>query len=618
MVATAKKLLVMTDSKTPPRGNTLNSRQTSELLWPFECRTCHERDVVLATGIQDPNSFHLVRRCARCGYLNVVERSTITLPLEQSVRSLPDESQADVLRSVFADHSAVSLRPALPAFITELDRLITRNPIGAQAALILAMQERERALAPALEDGVGTADPAADLHAKVVSRVTDVLYLLLHCRAQARLVDDPAVVHDRGRPFLREFFAFASDAVGIALHATGVEAGLWTLAVRDGAVVTEKTDMHSRLTEWDLNRREFERVFGSMGTEPSVDEAFTRETLGAQKLVLGFDSSNLIELCQGNFDLLRSAGALKEIHEVVRAIDITHLTEPHHRVLDSMALTLPRARRFFKPFYFDLGSDRIEPVADLEALVDVLGANWGNYYPFYRLEGDRTGAWMVTTKTPLLISLANLATFRNHLFRKLVESGAAGDLSRETRQKLAQLDKGLSKRLEDAAGDAARRAGWGVRLRLKKWRGQKLPCGEIDLLAGKRIGDVAVVVLAEIKDFDLTVTTRRDLAHLQERIQEAFSQLAVRVKWVANAWTEGLGKELLPDVGALAGELLPIVLTARYMPPFLFDRFLTVPFSGFAEFLERLSTEAFSTYRAVAGRTIVRLVGGPSGSDTTI
>ncbi len=585
----------------------MSADRGAELLWPFRCCTCHDQQLLIG-DVQDPRNFHIVHRCSRCGYLNVLERSVLTIPFSTAIRVLHPDVQEKLQNDLRSDPAA-SLRHAIRDLVNCLDDLVAADPSAAAAALLLAMLERERALTPVLENQIGMSDPSADLHAKVVSRATDLLYLLLHRNRAARLPEESSSVEDIGVPFLRRFSEIASDAATMALHATGVETGLWSLEFQDNELVTEKTELHSRLAEWDLNRREFENLVGAKQRTVVADQLFTKETMEAQRLVLGFDSTDLLQLSIGGFETLRSLGALQDLHQLVWAIDVGRLEASQKRLLDALTFTRARIHRFAAPFYFDLGIPRQGEAEELAVLVDTLGGSWwANYYPLYELVDEKGKSWLVTTKMPFLIFLGNLGSFKNRLFQRIIEHAGGAALASDALRQMRQLEKRVSRRLEDVATNAARAQGWITQVRLKKWRGERLQCGDIDLLAAKRVGEDLQVVLAEVKDFDITLVSRRGaLQALERKIGETFDQLGKKVEWVRAAWAEGLRELVAPQENQRDANLLPIVITARYMPPFMFDRFLGIPVDGLGIFLDQLAAGALSVYRLAARESLVRL-----------
>lgn len=592
----------------------MESRRRTEILWPFDCRTCHAKEPVLVTDVANPEAFHIVRRCPHCGYLNVLERSVITLPILKSIGGLPSNIQEGLLKDFEETAPAVMLRRMSEVFVAHLDRFVASKTIAAAAGLMLLLKERERALAAVVEGQIGVANSSADLHAKVVSRATDLLYALLHRNGGARIINDSQAVYDIGLPFVRQFTEIASDAAGVALQAAGVEEGLWSVTgFHEGDLRIEKTEIHARIAEWDLNRREFENRVSGGRLMSIVDDIFTAETLAAQRLALGFDSTDLIRLGQESFEPGSAAGSFHDLFDTLWAVRVDQLDQSRKRLVNALTLTLPTIKGFIAPFYFDLGVARRQPVEEIRAVTHVLLANWTNYYPVYELFDESGNPWRVTSKAPFVICLANLASFRNSLFRRLVDTAGQRQLSPDTLKALRQVERRVERRLEQAVATILQDNGWQCVLRLQKWKGSRLTFGDIDLVAAKQLDEQrAVVLLIEVKDYDMPVMSKKDaLKRMQGQLQGAFDQLAVRIQWVKVEWDKGLKDLLLPGGRACSCQLLPVVVTARYMPPFLFDRFLGIPLDGLPIFLERLSGDGMAAYQAVAGETVVTLECSP-------
>ena len=167
------------------------------------------------------------------------------------------------------------------------------------------------------------------------------------------------------------------------------------------------------------------------------------------------------------------------------------------------------------------------------------------------------------------------------------------------------------RRLEDATAVVARQSGWNTLLRLKKdLTGKTLECGEIDLLCAKVIRDKVVVVLAEVKDLDLTpISWPGGLLGMQQKIGRAFQQLSARSKWLSSAWAQWVRASIFKERSSFphTAYLLPLVITARYMPPFLFDEYVGVPMDGFGMFLAGLEDGDYARLQSIAGETLVTL-----------
>jgi hypothetical protein len=588
--------------------------RSAELLWPFECRTCHHNALVDIAGIRDPQNWQVMHRCPQCGYVNVLERSRLILPVQESLEVLPKAEQhgiREALNQLYANPTPASLRTLLRKYVAHLDELVAEDPAAGAVALLLSMRERENSFTPVLDNGLGMSDPSADLHAKVVTRATDLLYVLL-ARNNAPVSIEEQAQNDSGLTFLARFSSVASDAAAIALQTNAIEAGLWNITVQDRLVITEKTELHSRLAEWDLNRREFHRVLGrATSAQTPVDLLFTQETLTAERLILGYDSTEILELAEHGFGSLRDQGALHDLAAGrLWVIDPDRLDECQRRLLHAITLNLDRVRRFATPFYFDLGATRASSSDDdLAAVGAVLTANWANYYPIYEVSDHSQKRWLLTSKMPLLLCLGNMATFRNRLFGRTIE--AVDHADRGTKAAIRRLQEQHKTRLENVARDVCRARGWDTLVRLKNGlRGQALPCGEIDLLLARRVGEANVLVLlAEVKDFDVNVVSSgRIIEGLREKLGLAFRQLDIRAEWARREWKAWLRPHLLRQQDLpYAAYLLPLVITADYMPPFMFDRYVGVPVAGLSMFLAGLEEGNLSALQSVAGDTLTPL-----------
>src|SRR5262249_10943607 len=139
-----------------------------------------------------------------------------------------------------------------------------------------------------------------------------------------------------------------------------------------------------------------------------------------QRLVFGFDSTNIIELVQKDFEILRNSGAIRFIGNTFALIEIVRLDEYQHKVLCMLVLTLAGVLKYISPYYLDLGINRRQIPDSISAIGQAVSANWTNYYPLYEVVNNGRRCWIASTN-PILLFLTNLITFRNGLFQRIVD-----------------------------------------------------------------------------------------------------------------------------------------------------------------------------------------------------
>ena len=124
---------------------------------------------------------------------------------------------------------------------------------------------------------------------------------------------------------------------------------------------------------------------------------------------------------------------------------------------------------------------------------------------------------------------------------------------------------------------------------------------------------MTAAALLEVKDLDVTpISWPHGISDMKGKLGRAFQQLSVRSQWLSSAWGQWVRALMFKELNSVpdAAYLLPIVVTARYMPPFLFDEYVGVPVDGFRMFLAGLEDGDNARLQAIAGKTLVDLENG--------
>lgn len=583
-------------------------KPTSDLLWPLRCPTCLTTAIIGLEDVKDPENFQFVLRCQSCGFLNVIERTLAPLPVLRTIKFLSPGRQNEAKNILRGSVGCSELRALVTTIVRELDERVDRDIDAAQAAFALMLRDREDALRKILESHTRPSNPNQNYHSKIKTRVSDLLYLLLSRRGPVKFTQDWKDARQRGGAFLRRFFRIASDAAVISLYASAIDGEQWKLVRRGDNLFAESTALYSRSLEWELNRREFEAFVGRQKRFIDIDPSLTAETLEAQRLVFGFDSTNIIELVQKDFETMRKSGAARMIGGTFALIEVDRLDQYQRKVLCMLVLTLSRVVQYISPFYLDLGISRRQIPGPISAIAHAVSANWTNYYPLYEVVNSGGNCWIASTNA-ILLFLTNLITFKNGLFQRAVDLRGQ-TLDSSSRKALVRLGKSRQHRLEDAVMETIKKAAWNTLGRIKKWNRVNLPFGDIDVLAAKPMSSEAFVILAEVKDFDLPLFAKRGvLERMRGQIDYAGDQLQKRIAWVQTAWNNGLKEAMLGNASLDRVFLLPLVITERYLPPFIFIRFLGIPFGGLQIFLNEIVNGGFSKYKDLSRGTFVLLSG---------
>src|SRR5215210_6421373 len=130
----------------------------AELLWPFQCQRCRNRQILSFGGL-NPDRFQVRHRCSQCNYINILEQFVTKLPLRQVWAAFPPDLQKKFPRS-FASTASQDAYPELlrrtaQASVETAARLVSANPEGACAAMVLGLRERESVLREVI-DSAGT------------------------------------------------------------------------------------------------------------------------------------------------------------------------------------------------------------------------------------------------------------------------------------------------------------------------------------------------------------------------------------------------------------------------------------------------------------------------------
>ena len=249
---------------------------------PANCRTCGERILF----IHDSQPLLQVE-CPACGFINITEQGTVRIPVRETLKQLvPDE----IIRAYLRDGAW----PGAVLFQTlrwQINRIIVqcrRQPAAARALLWPYLNERER-LADLFQRGdnrVGTA----------LVEWNQATQMLLGWIMQDRppdLEEAAPPIEDRQQLF-QTLNRLMERAAELANYAKSIKLGLAEGVIYGGEFHLVKSDHHSRMLEWDLNRDRF--LAATKKYLPNAENLFADESLRAQKIFLGFSTRDVLEL----------------------------------------------------------------------------------------------------------------------------------------------------------------------------------------------------------------------------------------------------------------------------------------------------------------------------------
>ncbi len=124
---------------------------------------------------------------------------------------------------------------------------------------------------------------------------------------------------------------------------------------------------------------------------------------------------------------------------------------------------------------------------------------------------------------------------------------------------------------------------------------------EIDVLAARKIGDRLVLLVGEVKDFDLGLHRISAKRNFERKIADACEQIERKAALVERVWESVLRErfDLTIDEGAGA-ELVSILITTERLPLAFFEKCATLSENDLAEFADRIQDQPELTQQIMA------------------
>lgn len=525
--------------------------------------------------------------CA-CGYVAVVGGEERSFPLAQALREcLPEEA----IRMIVRDgddplYVRAVVGRGLEYCLKRVRTLVDSEPDVAAASVWPCLLEFE-----SVSRDYRRGERSLGVRMVHVDRATQILLACLYQLGAPHLVPTQAKPDDVRR-FVWKFSGIAMTAAGLGNILADLEWGLVEGDIRDGILFVRQTPVNNRLVEWQLNR---DALWTRTKGRPHGDDVFSDASARAQEIFLGCSPAQGRSLFANGHEALRTLAVRQEgtLYEIPRAA----CAEPLRCLFDHLALTPERVARFAVPFYWDLGEIEEKPGGGEHDVRKVAVRSWFNYYPLVPVQLKTGEPGFLVSAESLTYALGNLESYKGRLLQRIHDClKQAGPAEQAKRDAVGRLRKEANTRFETIAAEQARELGFEAANGIYLLDGVALPGGEIDLLMAATQDSDVLLVLAEIKDFDMTLHRMHGEETLRGKIRDAESQLARKAEDVRTMWRRLVEVISEGRLTSPAGRviLVKVLITSDYLPPFLSSNYPAIPLEGMAEFVEMLRQGAYA------------------------
>jgi hypothetical protein len=257
-----------------------------------------------------------------------------------------------------------------------------------------------------------------------------------------------------------------------------------------------------------------------------------------------------------------------------------------------------------------LGTDDESPAAPQRDVRKVALRNWFNYYPLVPVETQAGEPGFFVSSENLTYALANLESDKGRMLQRIHERlTRAGQGSQTQRDAVGALRKEANTRFEALAAERALELGFAAMVGVYRLDGAVMPGGEIDLLMASAQGDDLLLVLGEVKDFDMTLMRVHGEKNLGGKIRGAEGQLDRKAEDVRKNWRRLLDVvsegRLKPPLGQVV--LVKVLISSSYLPAFLSSSYPAIALEQMAEFaaMVRQGADAFPPRFAETAREVL-------------
>lgn len=248
------------------------------------------------------------------------------------------------------------------------------------------------------------------------------------------------------------------------------------------------------------------------------------------------------------------------------SIDHSMLEPNVDSLLRRLQLTESILRWSEYPDFFDICKKRENIRSDAEVVEDASEMLWTMYFPILPIQSDR-GRFSVTSQTVAVGPSAVAASSRSHLLD--LARREAKKLHPDTYSRVSNLIQDYHSEFEEIISERAITAGTKAVSSVKRVRGAKMTCGEIDVICfmPSSVDRESFVLVVEAKDTDKPLHKGGGIDQVRSAIKSATQQSVRKAEWVRRNLSLVLRQcYSIPDVVGNV-RVFPILVTRELTAP---------------------------------------------------
>ncbi len=525
-----------------------------------ECRMCNAH---LSDG----------QKCTVCGYITVgnmpdkINRESL-VELKPWVPTVDwDNLQINLDQP---ESAAKVLQESMLCLINELLRRCKADRIQAVDLLMEQLKELDNGIWDLLIKHGVKSQPLVGERAAIELPTLQALFLALDATGGLEV---PKTAKHLRSAWAEETWKIAELTGKLAMLRRGLRRGVMRVGLAGTDVnFAFKENVMSLLLENSENRFAYE---SSLGSVAATDEMLApKEASEVIRDTLGFDFQDMQAPYSTKFAIWE--GAREDLGAIV-LVDPAKLDNTQRNLVTALLLDFATVRQYKDPFWFRLAPKReLGGEGVCAILADACVETWTHFFPILRvrlLSGNLGGLLIRSTYG---LSMSIVSNSKARIMNRVI------DMS--TNPKTAVWRQRAHQRLEGATASVFESRGWKVVHNKKRYFDTDLSCGEIDVLCGHRIGDKSLVVLGEVKDFDVSIDRNLDFVQHGCAMENANAQLRRKREWIES--NRGLVEQWLGVSRDFA--CVNWVIGTRYIAPPFAGRFPLIPIAGLDRELARL------------------------------
>ena len=504
---------------------------------PLDCRRCGT--ATLSAGSE------ISQRCPRCGYFTCIETAVgwvdaFSIGDAYSVMRPAPTVQPKALGPERSIEHLTSIRRSVTQGLLEWAMF---RPVDAAHLLLQTLRE-----AASIDSGVG-----ADIYHQKgdVFRWVQVLYSLVLASG-----NEMRAAYEAVSPLTRREADLRSRQVVIVTN-------LSKLLVRysrneiDLRIDEESVQFKERIG--DLLGIEFIQNVARAGVDIAGYRLTDASVVDIQNEVLGFALSDLDHKLPSMGISLDSSGFVVVDHE--------KLTPRLGSLVRKLCLDEDVLRGSEYPDFFDLSPRRTSPRDDVgmvEASSEML---WSMYFPFLPMSHPELEPWSVTARPLIVGPSVAAAGSRSHMLELLRRKSL--ELDTETKTRVNREIQAYHAEFESLVADRAAAASLQVAHSIRRVRGARLTCGEIDVVCLGRLsnGGSEFLLVVEVKNTDRPMHKAGGIDYVRVAVLAAANQARVKAAWVQSHTSHILGDALnLTSDRTGPIPVFPMIVTREALP----------------------------------------------------